>query len=154
MPNDHAALPSQRLAIPGAGAGHTAHPSDYMAAEIGHVALSPAAPVVAGSHASLELVFTAGRFGVDDTGSLRICTRQVSDLARPQFTDPKAANYVSAEASNGATLRLSFDPKLAMRPWSRTITITVERGFLAPGDTITVRLGDRRGGSPGLRMQT
>jgi hypothetical protein len=148
------APPCQTLAIPGAGRGHAAHHTDYMAAEIGRVTLSPGGPVVAGSHASFELVFTAGRFGMDDTGSLRICTRQVSDLARPQFTDPKAPNYVSAEASNGAVLRLSFDPKLAMRPWSRTITVAVERGFLSPGDTITVRLGDPRGGSPGLRMQT
>lgn len=146
--------PCAHLAIPGAGCGHTAHHTDYMAREIGSVALSPTGTVVAGSWTSFELVFTAGRFGMDDTGSIRICTRQVSDLARPQFTDPKAPNYISAEASNGATLRLSFDPKLAMRPWSRTITVAVERGFLAPGDTITVRLGDRRGGSPGLRMQT
>jgi hypothetical protein len=146
--------PCHILAIPGAGIGHTAHHTDYMAREIGQVSLTPRDPVIAGSHASFELVFTAGRFGVDDTGSLRICTRQVSDLARPQFSDPKAPNYVSAEASNGAVLRLAFDAKLAMRPWSRTITVTVERGFLAPGDTITVRLGDRRFGSPGLRMQT
>ncbi len=148
------APPCQALAIPGAGRGHTAHHTDYMAGEIGRVTLTPGAPVVAGSHASFELVFTAGRFGVDDTGSLRICTRQVSDLGRPQFTDARGPNYVTAEASNGALLRLSFEPKLTMRPWSRTITVSVERGFLAPGDTITVRLGDRRGGSPGLRMQT
>jgi hypothetical protein len=154
MASDAEAPACAMLAIPGAGAGHTAHHTDYEAATIGRVTLAPTPPVVAGSHASFEITFTAGRYGVDDTGSLRICTRQVSDLARPQFTNPKAPNYVSAEASNGAVLRISFDAKLAMRPWSRTITITVERGFLSPGDTITVRLGDRRGGSPGLRMQT
>jgi hypothetical protein len=152
--SDSGGLPCARLAIPGAASGHTAHHTDYMAAAIGTARLSPDGPVVAGSFASFELTFTAGRFGMDDTGSLRLCTRQVSDLARPQFSDPKAANYVSAEASNGAVLRLSFDPKLGMRPWSRTITVAVERGFLAPGDTLTIRLGDRSGGSPGLRMQT
>jgi hypothetical protein len=140
--------------LPSTGAGHTAHFTDYMAREIGRVALLERAPVVAGAFASFTLVFTAGRFGVDDTGSLRICTRQVSDVGRPQFTDPAAPNFVTAEASNGARLRLSFDPKLTMRPWSRTTTVSVERGFLAPGDTITIRLGDRRQGSPGMRMQT
>jgi len=60
--------------------------------------------------AEFTIVFTAGRFGVDDTGSIRICTRQVSDVGRPQFTDPKAPNYTTAEASNGAQLSLSFDP--------------------------------------------
>ncbi|RVT97156.1 DUF3604 domain-containing protein [Rhodovarius crocodyli] len=125
-----------------------------MAAEIGSVTLSPQGAVVAGEFVELKVVFTAGRFGMDDTGSLRLCTRQVSDLARPQFKDPKAANYTTAEASNGAILELAFDPKLAMRPWSRTLTISVKRGFLSPGDTITIRLGDQRQGGPGLRMQT
>lgn len=142
------------LDLPNLHAGHTAHFTDYRAAEIGTVSLTPGEPVEAGSYASFTLVFTAGRFGMDDTGSIRICTRQVSDLGKPQFSDPAAPNYVTAEASNGARLTLEFHPKLAMRPWSRTLTVTVARGFLAPGDTITVRLGDRSGGSPGLRMQT
>jgi hypothetical protein len=144
----------RHLDLPNAHPGHTAHFTDYRANEVGHVAISPDGPVEAGSFASHTLVFTAGRFGVDDTGSLRICTRQVSDNGRPQFTDPKAPNYVTAEASNGAKLVLDYNPKLAMRPWSRTLTVTVARGFLAPGETITIRLGDRRGGSPGMRMQT
>jgi hypothetical protein len=144
----------RHLDLPNAHPGHTAHFTDYRAGEVGSVAISPDGPVEAGSFASHTLVFTAGRFGVDDTGSLRICTRQVSDNGRPQFTDPKAPNYVSAEASNGARLVLEYHPKLAMRPWSRTLTVTVARGFLSPGDTITVRLGDTRGGSPGMRMQT
>ncbi len=144
----------QHLDLPNVHPGHTAHFTDYRAAEIGHVTLSPDGPVEAGSYASFTLVFTAGRFGMDDTGSVRICTRQVSDTGKPQFTDPRAPNYVTAEASNGARLTLEFHPKLAMRPWSRTLTVTVARGFLSPGDTITVRLGDQREGSPGLRMQT
>lgn len=142
------------LDIPNAHAGHSARFTDYRADEIGSVTLTPTDPVEAGSFASFTLVFTAGRFGMDDTGSLRICTRQVSDVAKPQFTDPAAPNYVSAEASNGAKLTLEFHAKLNMRPWSRTITVTVARGFLKPGETITIRLGDTRGGSPGLRMQT
>jgi hypothetical protein len=144
----------RHLDLPNAHPGHTAHFTDYRAAEVGSVAISPDAPVEAGSFASHTLVFTAGRFGVDDTGSLRILTRQVSDNGRPQFTDPTAPNYVTAEASNGAKLVLEYNPKLAMRPWSRTITVTVARGFLSPGDTITVRLGDMRGGGSGMRMQT
>jgi hypothetical protein len=142
------------LDLPNAHPGHTAHFTDYRAAELGSVALTPLTPVEAGSYASFSLTFTAGRFGMDDTGSLRICTRQVSDVGKPQFKDPKAPNYVSAEASNGAILALDFNPKLNMRPWSSTLTVTVVRGFLAPGDSITVRLGDTRQGSPGIRMQT
>lgn len=142
------------LDIPNKHPGHTAHFTDYRAAEIGHVTLVPGREVEAGGYASLDLTFTAGRFGMDDTGSLRICTRQVSDVGRPQFSDPAAPNFVTASASNGATLALAFNPKLEMRPWSRTLTVTIVRGFLAPGETITVRLGDISGGSPGMRMQT
>jgi len=80
--------------------------------------------------------------------------RFASDAGRPQFNDPKGWNYVTAEASNGAVLELRYEQKGNIRPWDRTLLIRVQRGFLREGDTITVRLGDTRGGSPGLRMQT
>src|SRR5262249_36873805 len=35
-----------------------------------------------------------------------------------------------------------------------TLLIRVGRGYLRAGDTLTVRLGDRRQGSPGFRLQT
>jgi hypothetical protein len=36
----------------------------------------------------------------------------------------------------------------------RALYIGVVKDFLAPGDTITIRFGDRRQGSPGIRVQT
>lgn len=81
-------------------------------------------------------------------------TRFATDMGRPQFDDPGAPNYVSAEASNGAQLELRFDPKGHIRPWDRTISIRVLQGFLRERDILTIRLGDRRQGSPGMRMQT
>ena len=135
---------------------HVARHTDYMAAEIGTARLTAghAEPFEAGSFQSFEIVFTAGRFGVDDTGSLRIVHRFASDMGAPQMRDPTAPNYVTAEASNGARLELDYNPRLNMRPWGKTLTVGVGRGFLAPGDTIAVRLGDRTGGSPGMRLQT
>jgi hypothetical protein len=100
------------------------------------------------------LVYTAGYFGIDDTGSIKIVQRFASDMGRPQWSDPKAANYTTAEASNGAVLELIYDPKLNIRPWDKTLMIRVMRGFLREGDTITVRFGDPRQGSPGMRVQT
>ena len=41
-----------------------------------------------------------------------------------------------------------------MRPWDRTLYIKVVRGFLREGDTISIKFGDRSGGSPGMRLQT
>ncbi len=135
---------------------HVARHTDYMADRIGTARLvsGHGMAVEAGSFQSFELVFTAGQFGVDDTGSIRIVSRFASDMGVPQFADPKAANWVTAEASNGARLDLSYHPRLNMRPWGKCLTVAVGRGFLAPGDTITVRLGDRSGGGPGMRMQT
>ena len=114
----------------------------------------PTGDIEAGSFASITLTYTAGYFGIDDTGSLKIVQRFASDAGRPQFNDPKGWNYVTAEASNGAVLELRYEQKGNIRPWDRTLLIRVQRGFMREGDTITVRLGDTRGGSPGLRMQT
>ena len=75
-------------------------------------------------------------------------------MGMPQFGDPKAANYVTASASNGAVLALTFDVKGHLRPWDKALRVKVVRGFLKEGETITVVFGDTSGGSPGMRLQT
>ncbi|MEZ5862709.1 MAG: hypothetical protein R3D25_00980 [Geminicoccaceae bacterium] len=121
---------------------------------LGTAELSPQGDFEAGSYQSFTLTYTAGRYGVDDSGSLRVCFRFASDQSNPQFTDPKAPGYTTIEASNGAVLQTRFDPKGNIRPWDRTLWIKVVKGFLEEGDTITIRFGDTSGGSPGLRLQT
>lgn len=128
--------------------------STYLPERMGSAVLSPTDPVEAGSFQSFTLVYTAGYFGIDDTGSIKIVQRFAGDMGRPQWSDPKAANYTTVEASNGAVLDVRYDPKMNIRPWDKTLFIRVMRGFLNEGDTITVRFGDRRQGSPGMRMQT
>ncbi len=127
--------------------------SAYLPEHMGSIELSPLGPFVAGSFAELTLVYTAGTFGIDDTGMLKISWRTTSDMSKPQFIDPKAANYTTVEASNGAKLEVWFD-RLNIRPWANTILIRVGRGYLRKGDTITIRMGDRHHGSPGYRLQT
>ncbi len=135
-------------------ARHNAAHSTYMAGRAGSATITPTGEFVAGSFASFELTYTAGYFGIDDTGSLKIVHRFASDMGRPQFDQPSGWNYVTAEASNGAVLQLEYDGKRNLRPWDKTLMIRVVRGFLREGDTITVRLGDARFGSPGMRVQT
>ena len=101
------------------------------------------------------VTYTAGYFGVDDTGCIKICWRYAADMGTPQFDEPAAAHYVSARASNGAALALRYDPKDNVRPW----------GPYAAGQGAQ-RLSTRgrpyrgavrrplRGGGPGIRMQT
>src|SRR3954468_22438472 len=121
---------------------------------MGTAEVSPVGSFEAGSFQSFTLVYTAGYFGIDDTGSIKIVHRFASDMGRPQWNDPQAANYTSVEASNGAVLNVLYDPKLNIRPWDKTLMIRVMRGFLREGDTITVRFCDRRQGSPVMRVQT
>jgi hypothetical protein len=128
--------------------------SEYRPDLMGAATLEPTGSFEAGSLQSFTLTYTAGRFGVDDTGSIKIGFRFATDFGPVQFTDPKGQGYTTVEASNGATLDTKWEFKRNIRPWSRSLYIGVVKEFLAPGDTITVRFGDRRFGSPGIRLQT
>jgi hypothetical protein len=125
----------------------------YLPEHMGSAIMSPGGSFVAGSYVSLVLTYTAGTFGIDDSGHLKVVWRGTSDMGKPQFTDPTAANYTTVEASNGATLECGVD-RINTRPWVNTLWIRIGRGFLRQGETITIRLGDQRRGSPGLRLQT
>jgi hypothetical protein len=127
--------------------------STYLPEHMGTAVLAPVGPFVAGSHEELTLVYTAGTFGIDDTGMVKISWRTTSDMSKPQFDKPQAANYTTVEASNGAKLEVWFD-RLNIRPYANTLLIRVGRGYLRAGDTLTIRFGDRRQGSPGWRLQT
>jgi hypothetical protein len=120
----------------------------------GTATVTPDGPVEAGSWQSFTLVYTAGRFGIDDSGSIKVCFRFASDQSKLQLDDPAAPGFVTVKASNGAVLESRFDYKQNTRPWDRTLYIKVVRGFMREGDTITVQLGDISQGSPGLRTQT
>jgi Protein of unknown function (DUF3604) len=127
--------------------------STYLPEHMGSIRLTPPGPFVAGSHAELTLTYTAGTFGIDDTGMVKVSWRTTSDMSKPQFDKPAAANFTTVEASNGAKLDVWFD-RLNIRPYANTLLIRVGRGYLRAGDTLTIRFGDRRQGSPGFRLQT
>ena len=125
-------------------------PPEYL----GTAVISPSGRFDAGSYASFDVVYTAGPYGIDDSGSIRVCFRFASDQSNPQFDDPKAANYCAVEASNGAVLQTRWDPKANVRPWDRTLWIKVVKGYLTEGETITIRFGVTDHGGPGMRLQT
>jgi hypothetical protein len=125
--------------------------STYLPEHMGTMQLTPSGPFVAGSYAELTLTYTAGTFGIDDTGMVKISWRTTSDMSKPQFDKPAAPNFTTVEASNGAKLDVWFD-RLNIRPYANTLLIRVGRGYLRAGDTLTVRMGDRRQGSAGYRL--
>ncbi len=120
----------------------------------GSATITPSGSVEAGSYATFTLVYTAGFYGIDDSGSIKIVSRFASDQSKPQFDDPKAPGYATVTASNNAKLEVRYDPKGNVRPWDRTLYIKVVNGFMKEGDTITVVFGEKSGGSPGMRLQT
>ena len=128
--------------------------SNYVPERMGSASVSPTGSFEAGSFQSFTLVYTAGYFGIDDTGSIKVVHRFASDMGKPQWSDPTAPNYTTVVASNGATLEIQYDGKRNIRPWDKTLFIRVIRGFLREHDQIMVCFGDRSQGSPGMRVQT
>ncbi|WP_045835358.1 hypothetical protein [Hyphomicrobium sp. 99] len=121
--------------------------------------------LVAGVWEDIVLDYTVGESGIADGARLKIAFKFYTDWALFQTSDPAAANYVSAEYSAGPlvpgqgpatvqALKVSFDQKGHERPFQKALLIDIVDGYLNPGDRITIRLGDRRGGGPGTRVQT
>src|ERR1700681_567785 len=127
--------------------------SKYLPQQMGSIKLLTPGPFIAGSYAELVLVYSAGTFGIDDTGMAKVTWRTTWAFSKPQFSKREAPNFTTVEASNGAKLEIWFD-RLNIRPYANTLLIRIGRGYLRAGDTLTIRLGDRRQGSPGLRLQT
>ncbi len=75
----------------------------------GQVSLSPEGSFEARSLQTFALTYTAGRFGLDDTGSIKIVHRYSNDWGWLQTDDPSAFNYVTASASNGSRLQLIYE---------------------------------------------
>ena len=55
--------------------------SPYLPEHMGSSTLTPPGPFVAGRYAELTLIYTAGKFGIDDTGMMKISWRTTSDMA-------------------------------------------------------------------------
>lgn len=121
---------------------------------IGQAQLEPADPVVAGSVGTWTIRYTAGRYGVDDGGALKLSWRFASDWGTPQFADPAAPEYMSVETTANALLVPRFESWGNVRPWTKTAHVRVVDGIIEPGQTITITFGDTRKGSVGSRAQT
>ncbi len=121
--------------------------------------------VEAGSWQEIVLDYEVGASGIADGAWLKATFKFYSDWALFQTTDPSAANYLSAEYHAGPlaagqstatvqSLQVRFDQKGHERPYQKAVIVDIVDGFLHAGDRIVIRLGDRRGGGPGTRVQT
>jgi hypothetical protein len=78
----------------------------------------------------------------------------VTNWGVPQTDQPDRAEYASVQTSGQARVRAHYDSKVHIRPWKGGLVVDVYDGALAPGDILTVTLGDTRFGGPGSRAQT
>lgn len=121
--------------------------------------------IEAGSWQEIILDFEVGASGVADGAWIKATFKFYSDWALFQTSDPRAANYISAEyqaarlapgqsPASVQSLSVRFDQKGHERPYQKAIIVDVVDGYLNAGDHIIIRLGDRRAGGPGTRVQT
>ncbi|MFD1123363.1 hypothetical protein ACFQ2T_12655 [Methylophilus flavus] len=121
--------------------------------------------VIAGEWAELVLTYEVGGSGLADGAWLKLAFKFYSDWALFQTSQPSGANYISAEYLAGElvpgqspatvqSLKVRFDQKGHERPFQKTVIVDVVDGYLNPGDRIVIRLGDRRHGGPGTRVQS
>lgn len=121
--------------------------------------------IEAGSWQEIILDYEVGASGVADGAWIKATFKFYSDWALFQTTNPGAANYISAEYQAGPlvsgqspatvqSLAIRFDQKGHERPYQKAVIVDVVDGYLNAGDHIIIRLGDRRAGGPGTRVQT
>ncbi|MFT5112200.1 MAG: hypothetical protein ACI8P9_001524 [Parasphingorhabdus sp.] len=120
----------------------------------GHAELSPQGAFEARSVQTFRLTYTVGRYGIDDTGSIRIVFRFMGDQGDLQTSDPSGYNFVSATTNTDSRLALSYSKTGHQRPWFRSLTVRLHGGYLSEGDIITIVFGDTSKGSPGMKMQS
>jgi hypothetical protein len=120
----------------------------------GHAALDCPEEVVAGTYATWTVEYTVGELGMDDGSTLKVASNVSSDWGVPQFEDPAADNYATVETSGDAEVTAEYDPHGYVRPMRDTVTIHVGDGSLDEGETITLTMGDRSGGSLGHQAQS
>jgi hypothetical protein len=119
----------------------------------------------AGSWQEIIIDYELGASGMADGSWFKATFRFYSDWALFQNTDPAGANYISAEYHAAPTipgqspatvqkLSVRFDQKGHERPFQKAVIVDTYDGYLKPGDHIIIRLGDRRFGGAGTRVQT
>src|SRR3546814_12921818 len=72
--------------------------------EYGSARIESAGPYEVRSFQTVVLTYTVGRFGLDDSGSIKVVRRFPNDGGPLQVDDPKAMKYGAARSSNGCRL--------------------------------------------------
>jgi hypothetical protein len=115
--------------------------------------------VTAGSWQEIRLTYSVGHAGLASGGSFRIILRSDSDWADLQTGEPQGDNCLTVEValsplSSSNRLLPLLVARYDVTEEQKWIQVTVVDGTLVPGDIVQLRLGDRRFGGRGTRVQT
>lgn len=121
---------------------------------LGRVEAVADGPLHAWGHTTIRLRYVVGHHGLDDRGGLKIVMRFPYDGGDWQVSDPAAENFVRVSASRPCAFRAEYKAFGDARPWFRVFRLQVTGGSLGEGDTVDIVLGERSGGSPGMRVQS
>ena len=109
--------------------------------------------LVAGLPNTLHFVYTVGKYGMDDGGSIRITRQGVTDWQPIQVNSPKASGYTTAHTTGEAGVVINTYSQ-GVRPYENAVTVTVRDGCLKENDKIELIMGDQSEGSIGILTQT
>jgi hypothetical protein len=131
---------------------------EYDPAKHGTLTLEGPAAVERSGYGQWKFVYRAGTAGVAAGGGIRVATRMLDGWGAPQVKKPRDPNYITATTSAGVPIKLRARGSLEIRneyfadhlPWQMVNGVEV-REQLAPGQTITLTIGDQSAGSPGWR---
>lgn len=124
-----------------------------------------------GSFGTFKIVYTVGKYGIDDGGSIRVARR---GGMKPQVEDPEAPGYTTVTCNRDVRLigdslpisrTLSKEIELFgssrgtirashIRPFWSAFQIDVKDGSLYEGDQLVFTFGDTSQGSPGIQLKT
>ncbi len=120
----------------------------------GSIQLNPEGEFIAGTYTSFTLVYTAGIYGMDDLGGLKVQFRFACDQSPLQMKNSIKDGYTTASATNGAQVILSYGSREGERPWYKELRVRIAGQGLKQGESIIIQLGDTSKGSKGIRLQT
>ena len=129
---------------------------------IGRVTTSPATdqPLRAREYTTIRLVYHVGKVPLPVGAKLRFSSDWYNDMGPMQFSRPLLPGYTTVQCSN-PSVRLATGMEFWNAVWGSLYPpglarpqVTVVEGTAAEGDTITITMGDRSGGGPGLLIQS
>ncbi|MBU0477933.1 DUF3604 domain-containing protein [bacterium] len=122
----------------------------------GKINLKPSKKTVVNSLSAWVFSYAVGDIGFKRGGKLLICMRHSSDWSNPQFDSPQDEGYTTVKSNKKVKFTAEFSAwkNFAYHPWQHILEITLQKRKLEKGDNITISLGDRSLGSPGIRAQS